>query len=547
MAYSKACKEEVLARFHASGFSVSEACRIHPEFPGAATLRKWIRLERAGMLEPAELEIRGRCEGRAPNRPYPTETKLEAVRLLRMGWEPRRVARRLGVSDPRLVARWGRRAAESGSPSSRPSDAERGEAVARLAQGEPAVEVAEGLGVHVRTVYRWAQEAGAGGSRPAGRTRRKAEEALDASGGESPGEQGGWARAWGGLPEDPEERARVAEVRLAEALAVLDVLKAPGPGSLSNQEKRRAGEAARAMTGRARLSDVLEDFSIPKSTYLSQAALAARPDKHAALRRRIRHEFEEAKGRYGSEPIWARLRQGEGAPVKARDLALGDVETPVVVSEKVVRRIMAEENLVPAQLRSGRDRYDSYEGEVDERPGNLPLQEDGSHDFRSDAPGRLLVTDVTEFKLPGFKVYLSPLVDCFDGMPVAWRISTRPDDDLTAGMLGDALPSLAPGAAVHTDGGGNYRSRRWKALCEEHGIVRSMSRKATSPDNARAEGFFGTLKQEFFYARDWTGVGRKKFVSLLEEYIVWYRDCKIKKSLGWKTLKEHRASMDEAA
>lgn len=52
-----------------------------------------------------------------------------------------------------------------------------------------------------------------------------------------------------------------------------------------------------------------------------------------------------------------------------------------------------------------------------------------------------------------------------------------------------------------------------------------MSRKAKSPDNARAEGFFGTLKQEFFYARDWKGTTRGASCEL-DEYIVWYRDEK---------------------
>ena len=40
----------------------------------------------------------------------------------------------------------------------------------------------------------------------------------------------------------------------------------------------------------------------------------------------------------------------------------------------------------------------------------------------------------------------------------------------------------------------------------EHGVVRSMSRKGCSPDNSRAEGFFGRLKVEFFYGNDWEGV-----------------------------------------
>ena len=74
-----------------------------------------------------------------------------------------------------------------------------------------------------------------------------------------------------------------------------------------------------------------------------------------------------------------------------------------------------------------------------------------------------------------------------------------------------------------------------------------MSRKATSPDNARAEGFFGTLKQEFFYARDWKGATKGCFMRALDDYIVWYRDEKIKRALGWKTIKEHRAGLGIAA
>lgn len=359
--------------------------------------------------------------------------------------------------------------------------------------------------------------------------------------------RGDWARAWGDLPDDPAERARVAEVRLAEALAVLDVLKAPGPNSLSSMEKHRAGQMAREADRKVRLSDVLGDFRIAKSTYLSQPARMGRPDKYAALRGRVRAAFGEGRGRYGSEPIWAKLRRGPGVPVGAAGLSPGDMETPVVVSEKVIRSIMAEEGLVPVQSRRPRRRHSSYAGEAGGRPGNVPLREDGTHGFHADAPGRLVVTDVTEFSAGGSKVYLSPVIDCHDGCPLSWRISLRPDDDLTAGSLEDALPMLGEGCVVHTDGGGNYRSERWKEDCRRNGLVRSMSRKGTSPDNARAEGFFGTLKQEFFYASDWTKVSRRTFVRLLDEYIVWYRDSKVKKSLGWKTLKDYRAAIGDVA
>ncbi len=122
---------------------------------------------------------------------------------------------------------------------------------------------------------------GEGSARFAARSRRIRGEAEV----EGP-EQTDW-RDWGAdLPDDPAERARMAEVKLAEALAVLDVLKAPGPASLTSMEKWRAGELARERCPLAGLRDVTETLSIPKSTYLDQAARAARADPKAALRAR---------------------------------------------------------------------------------------------------------------------------------------------------------------------------------------------------------------------------------------------------------------------
>ncbi len=389
---------------------------------------------------------------------------------------------------------------------------------------------------------------GRGGSARARRAARAAARRADME----PAQQTDW-RDWAGeLPADPAERARMAEVKLAEAAAVLDVLKAPGPGSLSSAEKHRAGEAARAACPLVRLRDVTETLSIPKSTYLGQAARLARPDPKAALRARVRASFEASGGTYGSESVTADLRRGEGEPVSWRDLAPGDTETPVIASEKVVRAIMAEEGLVAAKAAqvARRAPHVSYEGELAERPPNLPLREDGTHDFSAQAPGRLVVTDVTEFALDDCKVYLSPAIDCLDGWPVCWTISRHPDSDLCVGMLEDLVAAVRPTEeeplAVHTDGGAVYMGQRWREVCERHHVVRSMSRKARSPDNARAEGFFGTLKSDFYEGRDWTGVGFEEFRRLLNDYIEWYRSGKLKKSLGWKTIRQSREELGYA-
>lgn len=361
-------------------------------------------------------------------------------------------------------------------------------------------------------------------------------------------------RDWGAdLPEDPQERARMAEVKLAEALAVLDVLKAPGPGCLTNAEKYRAGQAAREASARVTLADVCATLSIPKSTYCDQGARLARPDPKGPLRARVRASFEASGGAYGSESVTADLRSGEGEPVSWRDLAEGDMGTPVVASEKVVRAIMAEEGLVArktAEVRR-RARYNSYRGELAERPANLPLREDGTHEFSAPEPGLLAVTDVSEFALDGFKAYLSPAIDCFDGWPVCWRLSRHPDKGLVVGMLADLVAEVAPTAerplVVHSDGGAVYMTDEWRDACESGHVTRSMSRKARSPDNARCEGFFGTLKSDFFGHRDWSGVSFEEFEEALDEYIEWYRCGKLKKSLGWKTIRQHREELGYVA
>lgn len=292
-----------------------------------------------------------------------------------------------------------------------------------------------------------------------------------------------------------------------------------------------------------------ETLSIPKSTYLDQAARAARPDPKAALRARVRASFEASGGAYGAESVTADLRSGAGEAVSWRDLRPGDTSTPVIASEKVVRAIMAEEGLVArkAAQMARRARYSSYAGELSERPANLPLAGDGAHDFHAPEPGLLAVTDVTEFRLDGYKAYLSPAIDCFDGWPVCWRTSRHPDRGLASGMLSDLIEEVGPTEdrplVLHTDGGAVYMTDDWASACEEGNVVRSMSRKARSADNARAEGFFGTLKCDFFEGGDWTGVGFEEFAAALDEYIEWYRGGKLKKLLGWRTIRQSREEL----
>lgn len=102
--------------------------------------------------------------------------------------------------------------------------------------------------------------------------------------------------------------------------------------------------------------------------------------------------------------------------------------------------------------------------------------------------------------IPAGKVYLSPMIDCYDGLPVAWTIGTSPSADLANSMLDAAISTLNPKEhpIVHSDRGGHYRWPGWIERMEKANLVRSMSRKGCSPDNAACEGFHGRVKTNSF-------------------------------------------------
>ena len=82
---------------------------------------------------------------------------------------------------------------------------------------------------------------------------------------------------------------------------------------------------------------------------------------------------------------------------------------------------------------------------------------------------------------------------------------------------------------------------------EDAGLTRSMSKKGCSPDNSACEGFFGRLKNEMFYNRSWKHVSIEQFTSILNDYIQWYNEKRIKLSLGAMSPLKYRKSIGLAA
>ena len=184
-------------------------------------------------------------------------------------------------------------------------------------------------------------------------------------------------------------------------------------------------------------------------------------------------------------------------------------------------------------------------------PGTLVEGSVSSTDISSDEINQLKaqiqanekwLTDITEFAIPSGKVYLSPIVDCFDGLLVNWNISTSPDALLVNSMLDDAAKLLSVGEKpiIHSDRGVHYRWPGWIDRMEKNGFIRSMSKKGCSPDNSACEGVFGRIKNEMLYNADWSGVNISEFIGILNDYLYWYNEKRIKKSLGYLSPIEYR-------
>lgn len=208
----------------------------------------------------------------------------------------------------------------------------------------------------------------------------------------------------------------------------------------------------------------------------------------------------------------------------------------ISISEKVVRRLMKQEALIIPKPK--RRRYSSYLGEISPAPENII-----NRDFQASAPNEKWLTDITEFHIRAGKIYLSPIIDCFDGLVISWAIGTKPDAELVNTMLDAAVETIVDSEArpiIHSDRGGHYRWPGWLERINTARLVRSMSRKASSQDNAACEGFFGRLKTEFFYPRDWRALTAAQFIDEVDAYIRWYNETRIKMSLGGRSPIEYR-------
>ena len=238
---------------------------------------------------------------------------------------------------------------------------------------------------------------------------------------------------------------------------------------------------------------------MPRSTYYYYIKQMKRPDKYADIKNEIQVIYHENQGRYGYRRITMELRN-----------------RGYQINHKTVQRLM---KILGLKCMVRMKKYRSYKGQVGKIAPNL-LQ----RNFKAEKSNQKWTTDITEFSLFGTKLYLSPILDMYNGEIVSYSISNAP-------VLNQAFAKIPDNTQLifHSDQGWQYQHKAYQQRLKDKGIRQSMSRKGNCLDNAVMENFFGLLKSELLYLREFSSL--EEFQIELEKYIDYYNNKRIKSKL----------------
>ena len=245
-------------------------------------------------------------------------------------------------------------------------------------------------------------------------------------------------------------------------------------------------------------------------------------DKYCDLKENIRMIFHENKGRYGYRRITMELHN-----------------RGYHVNHKTVQKLMRQCGL-KCEIR--RKKYRSYRGEVGKiAPNEL------KRNFFADKPNQKWVTDVTEFAVKDTKVYLSPILDLYNGEIISYNLSLHPTFHQTMDMLDKAFTKIPndTGLILHSDQGWQYQMNRYQLRLKQKGIVQSMSRKGNCLDNSVMENFFGLLKTEMFYKHSFESA--EHLMKEIDDYIEYYNNRRIKCKLKGLSPVQYRIQSNRVA
>ena len=264
------------------------------------------------------------------------------------------------------------------------------------------------------------------------------------------------------------------------------------------------------------MAKLLKHAGMARSTFYYHLNQLRNPEKYQTVKKEIRQIYQLHKGRYGYRRIHLEL--------KNRGFA---------INHKTVFSLMQELGL-KSLIRV--KKYVSYRGEQGRIAPNI-LQ----RNFKADQPEQKWVTDITEFKVKDKKLYLSPILDLFNGEIISFTLADRPHLKQVLDMVRKIKKQskLTTPTILHSDQGWHYQMKRYQQLLKDRNIQISMSRKGNCLDNAVIENFFGTLKSELFYLKKYQSINQLK--KEINQYIHYYNHLRIKSNLNGKSPVQYRA------
>jgi len=253
-----------------------------------------------------------------------------------------------------------------------------------------------------------------------------------------------------------------------------------------------------------------------RSTFYYHLKELSRQDKYKTIKSEISQIYQLHKGRYGYRRIHLELKN-----------------RGYLINHKTVFMLMKDLGL-KSLIRV--KKYVSYRGEQGRIASNRL-----NRDFKAARPNQKWVTDITEFKVKNKKLYLSPIMDLFNGEIISFKLTDRPILKPVLDMVKKATKSQqhTKGTILHSDQGWHYQNPQYQQILKDENLLISMSRKGNCLDNAVIENFFGTLKAELFYLKKYQSIQHLK--KEITEYIHYYNNNRIKAKLNGKSPVQYRA------
>ncbi len=197
-----------------------------------------------------------------------------------------------------------------------------------------------------------------------------------------------------------------------------------------------------------------------------------------------------------------------------------------------VRSMMKKQDLHAIQPKSFVPKTTNSKHNLGRSP-NLLLAENGERK-KPTRPLEILVGDITYIPLQnGEYLYLATFQDMYTRVVLGWELMDSMPTQLAINALQKAINQrkLAKGLIIHTDGGGQYGSNRFRQLLKAHDFKQSMTRKDNHYDNAMGESFFSRIKTEILEGGKFANF-EDAYTEIFEYIEVYYNKKRIHSSLN---------------